>query len=1042
MVSRPSTDAHFKSAGLSNTVDSGFASKDVLEDGALQPYVGTSSDWPATVRGPMPGQVESSVYHAYSVDDRRRSGDNHNNSNTCFPPSSSSDFMCKHEPTDMTDSSGAASSLTLPPPPTPQIRFIFSTPSPTPMNVCASHDLEPYRDSSASLLEGDNLFAFDPKVTPSVSATTSALPPSDPANNIFYSPHSPSAFHRPTRLLVGDGDGHGGDGVGSGFSPSSGTHSPVPQTSLPRVCSANTRPSSLSPFPTNHHHHHRQQQQQASNFDHRHQQQRNIEGGHLTTTMDTQRLGRYLVNTFSTDSLEGPGLATQQQRPHSMQPQPQPTAEAGSRSPESAKTLRASVSLPGFTSPESAFYQYQNRMEGQLCQICGELAAGFHHGAYVCEACKKFFMRQSLSNGKSTTVCPSGGNCVIAKTSRGRCQQCRYKKCLELGMNLKEFEGQADIDISNIPCRVCGGRSSGFHFGALTCEGCKGFFRRTEETSSRLVCVGGKDNCAITPRSRNACKACRFRRCLRAGMSKKGSRIGRQPNAVKFHCAIEIRQLQTSGPASLGTTAQPPSSSSSQGSKPDIDWSPSLVATACEVAVNRRAAKHSAVNLGRLCGVAEDVSRAGDFVEGGGGGVAIAAAPTVNNAAAAVAIYEFPMSAPASSSECKCPLDPLASLQPPRKPDDLGLDCSSGSMLATEAPLAEGLAWFSFGIRTATEFLRLPNTYFKSRFEMSTIHPDHANDDHSIWNHLMNHFHMHSQQIVQFAKLIPGFNQLELTARGALVREGMYAAMLLLLARDYEPATGKYNYFDFSAEERDVILSYFPSFTRINDHLSITGRLYQELALTLPEFTLVCAIEILKNFAVLSGASCTHARRFFLLAKHSLLATMRNQASSREPVEKRCAQLESFSQVLHDLSMEHRDLLFSLKKSRQDLHFPELFVEMFQLSVTPENYSPSTATSLDTVAIGSITNSPQTPKADAVAPFATSWTTCVSMREPVVDNREENLNWVHPRTWAAPISSSALGTPSLHAFSSRPLHPSEEPPPSGVDELDGPRFYL
>lgn len=47
-----------------------------------------------------------------------------------------------------------------------------------------------------------------------------------------------------------------------------------------------------------------------------------------------------------------------------------------------------SVSLPGFTSPESAFYQYQNRMEGQLCQICGELAAGFHHGAYVCEACK------------------------------------------------------------------------------------------------------------------------------------------------------------------------------------------------------------------------------------------------------------------------------------------------------------------------------------------------------------------------------------------------------------------------------------------------------------------------------------------------------------------------------------------------------------------------------------------------------------------------------------------------------------------------------
>lgn len=28
-------------------------------------------------------------------------------------------------------------------------------------------------------------------------------------------------------------------------------------------------------------------------------------------------------------------------------------------------------------------------------------------------------------------------------------------------------------NVGDIPCRVCGAPSSGFHFGALTCEGCK-----------------------------------------------------------------------------------------------------------------------------------------------------------------------------------------------------------------------------------------------------------------------------------------------------------------------------------------------------------------------------------------------------------------------------------------------------------------------------------------------------------------------------------------------------------------------------------------
>ena len=32
---------------------------------------------------------------------------------------------------------------------------------------------------------------------------------------------------------------------------------------------------------------------------------------------------------------------------------------------------------------------------------------------------------------------------------------------------------QMSQEICNIPCKVCGAPSSGYHFGAITCEGCK-----------------------------------------------------------------------------------------------------------------------------------------------------------------------------------------------------------------------------------------------------------------------------------------------------------------------------------------------------------------------------------------------------------------------------------------------------------------------------------------------------------------------------------------------------------------------------------------
>ncbi|XP_059177168.1 thyroid hormone receptor alpha-like, partial [Physella acuta] len=66
-------------------------------------------------------------------------------------------------------------------------------------------------------------------------------------------------------------------------------------------------------------------------------------------------------------------------------------------------------------------------------------------------------------------------------------------------------------------CVVCGDNSTGTHYRAMTCEGCKGFFRRTIQKSNGgtpdLLCKKEKQ-CEITPETRNACQYCRFQRCL------------------------------------------------------------------------------------------------------------------------------------------------------------------------------------------------------------------------------------------------------------------------------------------------------------------------------------------------------------------------------------------------------------------------------------------------------------------------------------------------------------------------------------------------
>ncbi|XP_007537485.1 nuclear receptor subfamily 1 group I member 3 isoform X2 [Erinaceus europaeus] len=68
-------------------------------------------------------------------------------------------------------------------------------------------------------------------------------------------------------------------------------------------------------------------------------------------------------------------------------------------------------------------------------------------------------------------------------------------------------------------CVVCGDRATGYHFHALTCEGCKGFFRRTVTKSVALFCPFA-GSCEVNKFQRRHCPACRLQKCLNSGMKK------------------------------------------------------------------------------------------------------------------------------------------------------------------------------------------------------------------------------------------------------------------------------------------------------------------------------------------------------------------------------------------------------------------------------------------------------------------------------------------------------------------------------------------
>lgn len=125
-------------------------------------------------------------------------------------------------------------------------------------------------------------------------------------------------------------------------------------------------------------------------------------------------------------------------------------------------------------------------------------------------------------------------------------------------------------------CMICSDKASGFHYGVLACEGCKGFFKRVckeknsggtllnspqdesslaDSNNHRRQCVFG-GRCEINVRTRNRCQHCRMQKCIDLGMSKGGIKLGRRSKKFKQNLPVNSSTSQQNGSSSDDNTSR------------------------------------------------------------------------------------------------------------------------------------------------------------------------------------------------------------------------------------------------------------------------------------------------------------------------------------------------------------------------------------------------------------------------------------------------------------------------------------------------------
>uniref|UniRef100_A0AC34QI95 Uncharacterized protein n=1 Tax=Panagrolaimus sp. JU765 TaxID=591449 RepID=A0AC34QI95_9BILA len=100
------------------------------------------------------------------------------------------------------------------------------------------------------------------------------------------------------------------------------------------------------------------------------------------------------------------------------------------------------IQQENFSIPRKMTTSNEKLPPGTLCVVCEDLATGNHYNVASCSGCKTFFRRAIVNN--RTFACIGNGNCPVNKDVRCACRHCRFRKCLEVGMNKNAIQNDRD----------------------------------------------------------------------------------------------------------------------------------------------------------------------------------------------------------------------------------------------------------------------------------------------------------------------------------------------------------------------------------------------------------------------------------------------------------------------------------------------------------------------------------------------------------------------------------------------------------------------